>query len=139
MFVLGLGKIVGDSARPYLISNIYSKIKRIVKYICTSKKINYKSIEKKKLFKNYLHKNFRERNVYSKKPSSGIKTLHNLQVHPCGTQFLILILNSSRVLDFLISDGSISHVFGPRKRIVSVPKYTVLVLHTSQDLLFLKS
>ena len=47
--------------------------------------------------------------------------MHNLHVHPLGSQFLILALNSIRLLENLISFGTNAQVFGPLNDIVSVP------------------
>ena len=42
----------------------------------------------------------------------------------CAAQYLIFVLNSTSDAEFLISSGTISHVFGPLKASVSVPLYT---------------
>ena len=38
-----------------------------------------------------------------------------------GTQFLILVLNSFKLVEFLYSSGKIIHNFGPKTEMVSVP------------------
>ena len=38
-----------------------------------------------------------------------------------GTQFLIVLLNSFRLVGFLYSSGKIIHNFGPKAEMVSVP------------------
>ena len=38
-----------------------------------------------------------------------------------GTQFLILLLNSFKLVEFLYSSGKIIHNFGPKTEMVSVP------------------
>ena len=38
-----------------------------------------------------------------------------------GTQFLILVLNSFKLVEFLYSPGKITQSFGPKTEMVSVP------------------
>ena len=38
-----------------------------------------------------------------------------------GTQFLILLLNSFRLVEFLYSSGKIIYNFGPKIEMVSIP------------------
>ena len=71
------------------------------------------------------------------KPILEIYTLHNLQEHSRGSHFRILNLNSSSDNEFLISSGTIAHVFGPRKDRVSVPWDTVLAEIDLKDFYFL--
>ena len=58
-------------------------------------------------------------------PKSAIYVLQRLHAHPSGFQFLTFILNSGRDSDSFISLGKISHIFGPRKVIVSILYFSV--------------
>ena len=53
-------------------------------------------------------------------------------------QFFILVLNSFKDLDSLMFGDIISHIFGPRYLMISVPQLTVLTLGISQHLLLIK-
>ena len=59
------------------------------------------------------------------KPKFTIKLLHNLHVHPAGSQFLILALNLFKDVEDFIFSGTNAQISGPLNDIVYVPFKTV--------------
>ena len=64
--------------------------------------------------------------------------LHSLHVHPTGFHFLIFLLNSVKVEDFLNSFGTRAQIFGPLNNKVSVPLKTECTFLDWKGFLFLK-
>ena len=54
-------------------------------------------------------------------PTPSIKILHNLHGQLSGFQILISFLKTSKVSMFYSFSGSITHIFGPKNDILSVP------------------
>ena len=61
------------------------------------------------------------------------------KLHSVGIQDFRFLLNSDRVVDFVIVSGTISQVFGPRKYTVSVRYITVRTFEVSHVMFFLRS
>ena len=74
---------------------------------------------------------------YSTKPSRGMLFLHSLQRHTCGAHFLIYFLKLPNETASLNDAVRISHIFGPRCKILSLPWYIVLVKGTLTQDVFL--
>lgn len=52
--------------------------------------------------------------IYKTTPAHCIQVLHGRQRQFCGIQDLILVLNSSNVLELLVCIGTNAHVFVPK-------------------------
>ena len=59
------------------------------------------------------------------KPTLPMYLLQSLQGHSSVVQSFIILKKISSDFAFLISQRTISHIFGAREDILSVPKYTV--------------
>ena len=67
------------------------------------------------------NKNIKNRNVNHEKPTPSTYLLQSLQGQLFGSYFLIDFLKLLRDWTFFITIGTISHIFGPRYEILSVP------------------
>ena len=64
---------------------------------------------------------------YQIKPAFSVYVLHGQQGQFCGIQDLILVLNSSSVLEFLAFIGTIVHIFCPKNDSDLIPNQTIFL------------